>query len=381
MNKLQELIFSSDAIKPNYKVKDLYNDFLLGKVKNSVAVVDNNNYPIGLIVKQKFLMKLSERYAYDLYYKKDVSTIMLEPPLLINYKENLNTAIEKALSRNSENVYDEIIVTDDQNKYVGLLSVKEMIIQQANNLANILVQKELAHAKAKELEEINKVKNHFLANVTHELRSPINIILGIINLIKNAYEHKEYEKIEMYINMIENSSNSLKIIVNNILDLSKIEAGKMEVIVEEFKLSELLTEIYEYAKILNKDKKLEIILDINNEDLIVKTDFVKLRQILINLISNAIKFTEKGYVKIEQKIHNDTLKIIVSDTGCGIKNEDLNKLFNAFTQLEDSKTKRFEGTGLGLTIVKKLTSLLGGSVSVESVVGSGSKFIIAMKQF
>jgi signal transduction histidine kinase len=185
----------------------------------------------------------------------------------------------------------------------------------------------------------------------------------------------------MYIKMIENSANNLKIIVNNILDLSKIEAGKMDVIPEEFKINELLQDIYEYTKILIKDKKVEVVLFVNNKDLVIKTDYVKLRQILINLISNAVKFTEKGYIKIEQNIDNGHLVISVSDTGCGIKEEDLKKLFNAFTQLEDAKTKRYEGTGLGLTIVKKLTELLGGKVYVESVVGLGSKFTVVFNNF
>lgn len=381
MNSLSNLAFTKDSIKKDFKVKDLYNSYMSGKIKDSVAVVDNNNTPIGIIIKQKFLMKLSERYAYDLYHKKEVSSIMIDSPLIVYNYESLNTVIEKALSRNSENVYDEIIVIDESNKYLGLLSVRELIIQQANNLANILVQKEIAHAKAKELEEINNVKNQFLANVTHELRSPINIIIGIISLIRKAYEKQEYDKIDMLLNMIENSANSLKIIVNNILDLSKIEAGKMEVIIEEFKLSDLLTEIYEYAKVLNKDKKVEIILDIQDIDLSIKSDFVKLRQILINLISNAIKFTEKGYIKISQKIKNKSLFLSVSDTGCGIKKEDLNKLFQAFVQLEDAKTKRYDGTGLGLTIVKKLTELLGGCVYLESEQGVGTTFTIELKEF
>lgn len=381
MNLLSNLTFTKDSIKKDFKIKDLYNSYMSGKIKDSVAVVDNENIAVGIIIKQKFLMKLSERYAFDLYHKKNVSSIMIDNPLTVYNNEDLNMVIEKALSRNSESVYDEIIVVDECNRYLGLLSVKELIIQQANNLANILVQKEIAHAKAKELEEINTIKNQFLANVTHELRSPINIIIGIISLIRKAYERKEYEKIEMFLNMVENSANSLKIIVNNILDLSKIEAGKMEVIIDEFKLSDLLTEIYEYANVLNKDKKVEIILDIQDRDLSIKSDFVKLRQILINLISNAIKFTEKGYIKIEQKTKDSSLLLSVSDTGCGIKNEDLSKLFQAFVQLEDAKTKKYDGTGLGLTIVKKLTDLLNGNVYVDSEQGMGSKFTIELKKF
>lgn len=374
-------VFSRDAITLDYKVKDLYSDYMSGKIRDSIAVIDQDNYPAGLIIKQKFLMKLSERYAFDLYYKKDVKSIMISNPLIINFKEDINTIIDKALSRESNSVYDEIVMVDDENKFYGLLSVKELVIEQANNLANIILQKELAHSKAKELEEINNVKNQFLANVTHELRSPINIIIGIIELIKRAYENKELEKIGVYLNMIDSSANNLKIIVNNILDLSKIEAGKMEIIIEEFKISELLKDIFEYTKVLVKDKNIETILNISDPELVIKTDYVKLRQILINLISNAVKFTDEGYIKIEQKLEDGSLVISVTDTGCGIKEEDLKKLFNAFTQLEDAKTKRYEGTGLGLTIVKKLTELLNGKVYVDSKFGKGSTFTVVLDNF
>ncbi|MCX7770141.1 MAG: ATP-binding protein [Proteobacteria bacterium] len=381
MDKLVQSVFSKVAIHGDFKVKDLYSNFMSGAIKDSVAVVDQDNFPIGLVVKQKFLMKLSERYAFDLYYKKDVKSIMIKNPLIIDCNEDINTIIDKALSRESENVYDEIIMVDGEKKFYGLLSVKELIIQQANNLANIILQKEIAHSKAKELEEINNIKNQFLANVTHELRSPINIIIGIIELIKKAYENKEFDKIQLYLKMIQNSANNLKIIVNNILDLSKIEAGKMEIINEEFKVGELLRDIVEYTKVLIKEKNVDTVISLSNPDLVIKSDYVKLRQILINLISNSAKFTEQGYIKISQELENDHLIISVADTGCGIKEEDLKKLFNAFTQLEDAKTKRYEGTGLGLTIVKKLTELLNGKVYVESVWGKGTTFTIVLPKF
>ncbi|MCX7992007.1 MAG: CBS domain-containing protein [Proteobacteria bacterium] len=129
MEKITQTITSKHSIPSDYKVKDLYTNFMNGKIKDSIAVIDKDNNPLGLIVKQKFLMKLSERYAYDLYYKKDVSSLMADNPLIVTTEDDINSVIDRALTRPSDNVYDEIIVVDENKKFIGLISVKELIIQ------------------------------------------------------------------------------------------------------------------------------------------------------------------------------------------------------------------------------------------------------------
>ncbi len=373
MEKIGKLIFTKDFISDKILVKDLFDNFLRGTIKDSIAICNNDKKPIGLIIKQKFLTKLTERYAFELYQKKEIIKLATPDFLAVSYDEPLDSVVNKALKRKTDNVYDEIVVINQMGEYEGLVSIKNLIIEQTNNLANLLVQQELAQAKTKELEAINEIKNQFISNVTHELRSPTNVIIGALEILKKNIKDNDLKNADMIINILETSANSLKIVISNILDLSKIEAGKIEVIPEKFKLDELIKDILDNASILKKNKQIDLIVQIN-EDLELYTDYVKLRQILLNLVSNAIKFTEKGYIKISSKNDNDQVIIEVEDTGCGIKKENQDKLFVAFSQVEDAKTKKYEGTGLGLTIVKKLVGLLQGEVYFESEWKKGSKF-------
>ena len=275
-----------------------------------------------------------------------------------------------------EDIYDDIIVVNDDGLYVGLLSVKQMIIQQSNSLANNIVQKEMAKERAKEFEKINQIKSQFIANVTHDLRSPLNAILLVAELIKMSCDNGYKEQVRDRVSILISSANNLKAIVNNVLDLSKIEAGKMEVICESFDLVQIIHEIAETAKVLIGRKQVDIDVIANDGPIFMNSDSVKIRQILTNLMSNAVKFTEKGKVVFEMSIKNNMVMVSVRDTGIGIREEDLSRLFIAFNQLEDGKSKRYEGTGLGLTIAQNLLNLLGGAISIASKYGEGTTFTV-----
>jgi signal transduction histidine kinase len=288
--------------------------------------------------------------------------------------ERLDAAINKALDRPALDIYDEVIVVDDNWHYKGLLSVKQMIIQQSNALANSIVQKEMASGRAKELEKINQVKSQFIANVTHELRSPVNAIIGLSELMRISCEKGYMDQLKDRLSLLMSSATNLRAIITNILDLSKIEAGKMEVIYERFDIVAMLHEVAETTQVLIGNKPVDVEVTAQDSPVFIVSDPVKVRQILINLTSNAAKFTDKGKIILTLSTGNNRIKIAVSDTGIGIKEDDLNKLFTAFSQLEDVKTKRYEGTGLGLTITKNLLGLLGGNISVLSKFGKGTTF-------
>ena len=288
--------------------------------------------------------------------------------------ERLDVAIDKALDRPFEDTFDEIIVIDDTDCYKGLLSVRQMVIQQGNALANSVVQKEIAKSRIKELENIERIKSQFIANVTHELRSPVNAIIGFAEAMKISSEKGYIDQLKDRLSLLMSSATNLRAIITNILDLSKIEAGKMEVIVEHFDMAAMLREVAETTRVLigNKPVDVDVITHVN--PLYIVSDPLKIRQILTNLTSNASKFTEKGRIALSVQMEAEGIKIIVSDTGIGIQEEDMDKLFSAFSQLEDAKTKRHEGTGLGLAITKNLVGMLGGSVSVSSIYGKGTTF-------
>ena len=368
-----KLITSTECVPPSTAVRNVTDRFFNSAHMDAVALVEGKE-PVGLVTRPKLLSTLFRRYGFELYERKPIITIADTGPLTIYEGERLDVAISKALDRSAEDIYDEVIVVDDNWHYKGLLSVKQMVIQQSNALANSVVQKEMASERAKELEKINKIKSRFIAHVTHELRSPVNAIIGLAELMRISCEKGYVDQLRDRLSLLMSSATNLRAIITNILDLSKVEAGKMEVICECFDVVAILREAAETTRILIGSKPVDVEVAAQDSPVFIVADPVKVRQILTNLTSNAAKFTDKGKIVLALGVKDSTIKISVKDTGIGIKEDDLNKLFTAFSQLEDAKTKRHEGTGLGLTITKSLLDLLGGSISVSSKFGEGTTF-------
>jgi PAS domain S-box-containing protein len=227
-------------------------------------------------------------------------------------------------------------------------------------------------------EAANKAKSEFLANMSHEIRTPLNGIIGFTDLLMKT-DLGEIQKKHMI--TVNQSANSLMGIVNDILDFSKIEAGKLDLHIEKQHVKELLDQITDLIFYESNQKKLHLELNITSD--IPKyfwVDIVRLKQILINLLANAVKFTEIGFVKLEvtlvKKIDNSTnrIRFAVIDSGIGIMKKNKEKIFKAFSQEDGSTTKKFGGTGLGLTISNKLLGLMKGHLSLESEIGVGSSF-------
>ena len=373
------LMASSENVSPLTLVSRVAESFFGSASLDAVALVEGNE-PVGLVTRQKLLLTLFRRFGFELYGRKPVITVADTEPLAIHKDERLDVAIDMALQRPVEDIYDEIIVVNDSGCFMGLLSVKQMVIQQSNALANSMVQKKIAKTRIKELENIEKIKSQFIANVTHELRSPVNAIIGLAELMKISSEKGYIDQLKDRLSLLMSSATNLRAIITNILGLSKIEAGKMEVINERCDISAILRESAETTRILLANKPVDVDVITHVNPLYIVSDPLKVRQILTNLLSNAAKFTEKGRIALSVQMEAEGIKIIVSDTGIGIKEEDISRLFSAFTQLEDTSTKRYEGTGLGLTIVKNLVGMLGGSISVSSTYGKGTTFEVHLSK-
>lgn len=263
---------------------------------------------------------------------------------------------------------------------VDISELKKTQLELESNKQELIAKNEkLIQAKEK-IEEADRLKMSFLANVSHEIRTPMNAIIGFSQLLL-LNDVSEDERLE-YADYILKRSNDLLQLINDILDVSRIESGEMPLNPKSFLISNLLSQIFENYSMKTRftDKNIEIKLDIE-EDLLEETcyqDEERLKQILINLLENAFKFTEKGYIEIACKKHeNKHIDFIIRDTGIGISKDKLNQIFNPFVQADSNHaTRKYGGTGLGLSIVKGLSELIQGEIIVESEINKGSVFTI-----
>mgnify|MGYP005838512055 CR=1 FL=1 len=239
---------------------------------------------------------------------------------------------------------------------------------------------ELSVHAMEEMRKADQLKSQFLANMSHELRTPLNSIIGFSRVILKGIDGPINEVQEQDLKAIYNSGQHLLNLINDILDLSKIEAGKMELVFEDgINIADLIESVMATTKGLVKDKPIEIIIQIQPDLPSIRADPLKIRQVLLNLISNAAKFTEQGSITLKAEyILNDhqqpQIKVSVTDTGAGIAKEDQKKLFLPFSQVDASPSRKTGGSGLGLSICRHLIEMHNGSIGVESEIGKGSTF-------
>ncbi len=224
----------------------------------------------------------------------------------------------------------------------------------------------------------DRAKSQFLANMSHELRTPLNAIIGYSEILEEDALDAGMEEFVEDLQKIRNSGRHLLGLINDVLDLSKIEAGKMDIFVEEFDVRPTVAAIVDTVKPLFDQHDNELVLNLADDLGVMRSDLTKLRQTLLNILSNANKFTDKGRIEVAATAEGDFVHIAITDTGIGMSEEQMGRLFHPFTQAESDTTRRFGGTGLGLTISRRFCEMMGGSIEVESEEGKGSTFTVIL---
>jgi len=260
-------------------------------------------------------------------------------------------------------------IFDDQELEVLAVLANQVAI----SLENARLYEELSESNA-QLMQASRLKSQFLASMSHELRTPLNSIIGFSKVLLNRFDGELTERQETYIRSVHNSGAHLLQLINGILDFSRIEAGKLEMISEELDLHELIDECIESSMPLARGKQMKLEKNVPLELPSLSGDRTKVKQILLNLLSNAIKFTAQGRVLVSVVAEPDAIRVSVADTGIGIRDDDLAHLFEPFQQLDNPIARSAGGTGLGLAISKKFVELHGGRIWAESRENQGSTF-------
>lgn len=308
---------------------------------NATIYHDENNEIIGVIAA-----------ARDISEQKKAQQEMLKLNNELNEKSNVLLRQNYQLESQKKALYEQSTELTEQNR-------------------ELEVQKE-------QLNEVNKLKTSFLSNMSHELRTPLNSVIALSGVLSRKLETQISEEEFSYLDIIQRNGKHLLTLINDILDISRIESGREEFQITSFDLCASINEVADMIRPQLIDKNLTLELAGGDCNVIMKSDNKKLKHIIQNIIGNAVKFTEEGKITISVKRINKHVNILIEDTGIGIKEEDFEHIFDEFKQADSGTARKFGGTGLGLAIAKKYAELLGGSIVVESEIGKGSLFTIKL---
>lgn len=384
---------------PNYSPKiTIVSEYLMGEYESFMGreIPIENNQHLARLLNQDQAIASDDVYKepllfphYDLCRQIDLKSML---SVRTSYKGEPNGVISlQQCDRFRHGTHDEIELIEAIAQQVGIALAQAQLLEQEKLHKLELEQKNEALKEAtRHAEAANRAKSEFLANMSHEIRTPMNAILGFCDLLQGLVSEPRQKQ---YVKSIAASGKTLLALINDILDLSKIEAGKMELHQEPMDLRLMLEEIHQIFCHKASEKKVELIIEINDDlPKAIIFDEVRLRQILLNVVGNAIKFTDEGSVKISVVTNSNTpvnadntestisLEIAIADTGIGIAPEQQQRIFDSFIQSEGQSTRKYGGSGLGLAITKRLTQMLGGTISVESKLGKGSKFTLIFPQ-
>jgi signal transduction histidine kinase len=369
-----DLAYTREHVCADAEVRDVAARFERTLGLDAIAVVASER-DFGLVVRSRLTSELGRQFGYALYSRKPIRVLAERNVLACDVGDDPVHVIAQAVHRQTQNIYDDIVLTE-QGRYYGLVSMRLLMAHSKNLLIQSMDEVGELEQRNKSLDELNRLQAEFVANMTHELRAPLNTMLGVADLLASDPAIPDARRRD--VRMLYTRGRDLLGIVNNFLEMHRIEAGNVEPFLEAVALRPLLEDCFDAASYLVDGRPIALTREYVSLPDSVVTDAVLLRRVLTNLLSNALKFTDRGRVELAARAHRGVLEITVRDTGLGIRSEDQPNLFRKFGQLEATKTKRHAGTGLGLAIVKNLVELLGGGIAIYSELGVGSEFTVTL---
>ncbi|MBD3671771.1 MAG: response regulator [Gammaproteobacteria bacterium] len=367
-------IFTSIAVSRyrflNIEVQDVAED-MFARMQDGVVILDRNGMMQHANASARDMLGL----GHGVLVRKEIDGYFEAYPKLTGFSNH-----ELMPKNASEGTYYSVsqAVAEDKAGEAGRLIIIRDITEQKKREKEIeQINQKLASARDDAL-EASKLKSQFLANMSHELRTPLNAVIGYSEMIEEEANDQGVDQIASDASKINRAGRHLLSLINDILDLSKIEAGRMDVYVERFDINAMLNDVITTATPLVDKNQNQLIADIQPDMGLMQSDQIKVRQILLNLISNAAKFTNEGKITIRANTGSENsrnhVKIEISDTGIGMNEQQLNSLYSAFTQADSSTTRKYGGTGLGMAISKHFIDILKGDIEVESEYGEGTSF-------
>jgi signal transduction histidine kinase/AmiR/NasT family two-component response regulator len=363
----------------------------------AIAVVDETGKPIGLIERNSFFLKMAADYGRALFAGRPISAVMDCEPIIVEGDTTLESFLARAVQTSAAELLRGFIVVE-QGRYLGVGTALDLLmgafhenVRRAADMSDLADQRLLANQEAERAlialgaardaaEAANRAKSEFLATMSHEIRTPLNGVLGVASALGRTQLNARQREM---VRLIEDSAGTLQVLLSDVLDLARVEAGRLDITAEAFDLSQTVLAAAELFRSKAEEKGLDLYVHIAKEARgRFVGDAVRLKQILGNLLSNAVKFTESGQVRLSvaapERDGERTLTFVIADTGIGFDATVKARLFARFSQADGSITRRFGGSGLGLSISGALAELMGGTIEAESTPGEGSTFVLTL---